>query len=445
MKRLVAIITLFFAALFSAPMASASTATVSVLDPDDVLTPQDESRLADAVERSGLDPSITAVDFLITRTASRPYNDWVVDKAKSDYPQLLASDQDHFAPGHLIFGLATESRDMGVYVGEDVADAIYFDKNYDRILDSMKPKFADGEWVTGFEIGLETVAHPKQPKESGPTPAWVWAILGGSAVLGAGGIWAGVNSQRKKKAAEIRKDYDYISQNYGRVASSLEQINSRAHNLNSPIANAQLRDQWDSIYNGFLGIHGEMMKLPDLNGASDKELLKYKHEVQEIRAQSKKVVNAEKNIEKLEEMERGDSSRRIKEVSRINEDLRRARASAKKADHQQMLAELITRAEQLEANPTSPAFMDSYARLIRDSQVTIKAVADTDYKKAGLGKNQPPTLGDSNWHPGYGYNNYVPFYLVYSWHNSAVSAESSSSSSTSFSGGFSGTGASSSF
>ena len=68
--------------------------------------------------------------------------------------------------------------------------------------------------------------------------------------------------------------------------------------------------------------------------------------------------------------------------------------------------------------------------------------------KAGKdGDRRAPALWDSGWRPGYGYGNYVPYAMVYSWHSADVQAAQSSSSATTgySSGGFSGGGGSSSY
>ncbi|MDN6226915.1 MAG: DUF5129 domain-containing protein, partial [Corynebacterium flavescens] len=58
-----------------------------------------------------------------------------------------------------------------------------------------------------------------------------------------------------------------------------------------------------------------------------------------------------------------------------------------------------------------------------------------------------PGITSPDYRVGYGYNNFVPFWALSTWHSSNASAQSSSGSSanTSFSSGFSGSGGSSSF
>jgi uncharacterized membrane protein len=59
-----------------------------------------------------------------------------------------------------------------------------------------------------------------------------------------------------------------------------------------------------------------------------------------------------------------------------------------------------------------------------------------------------PSITSPDYRVGYGYNNFVPFWALSSWHASNATAQSTSSSggaNTGFSSGFSGAGGSSSF
>ena len=118
----------------------------------------------------------------------------------------------------------------------------------------------------------------------------------------------------------------------------------------------------------------------------------------------------------------------------------------------QELAAIQQRTEALAQEPSAEDFLDNFIVLLRDYQAALTELrkqefSDIDESKADA--PQAPGLTSPDYRPGYGWNNFVPYWALSSWHASTVEAQSSSSNSgstnTSFSSGFSGAGGSSGF
>lgn len=118
----------------------------------------------------------------------------------------------------------------------------------------------------------------------------------------------------------------------------------------------------------------------------------------------------------------------------------------------QELAAIQQRTETLAQDPGAEDFLDNFIVLLRDYQAALTQLrkqefSDIDESKADA--PQAPGLTSADYRPGYGWNNFVPYWALSSWHASTLEAQSSSSNSgganTSFSSGFSGAGGSSGF
>lgn len=430
------------------PVAAAlSVDDVHIVDPTDLLSEAEEQQLKARTAEAGLDPAIHTTTFLVWRSNAEELNDAVVNYAKQHQPELLSQDQLTFGQGQLILAVATEDRLTGIYGGEDVDQAIGLRKNLDSYLDAMGPAFRDAQWAEGFGDGIEAIARGAAPGETDDAGSdsevpWIILMAGGGGVLALGS--AAVHSSRKKSAQQLKEQYNEISQHYGQYAQRLQQIDIRAHNLRSPLVNAQLRNEWETIRDGFLRTHEQMSTLDGLSlDSPDGEFRKHRQEIEELHSHLSELRNAEANIDTLFAMENGDPQVRAAELNHLLDDIAEAHAVAKDAQQQRLFGELSQRGRSLLANLHSPTMVDEYARLIADYQIAVKALADKQFAKADV--VQAPGLGSSEFHAGYGYQNFIPLYLIASSHDSAVAAASSSSTNTSFSGGFSGAGGSGRF
>ena len=266
-------------------------------------------------------------------------------------------------------------------------------------LDAIKPGVKDGNIPGGLFHGASVatdLAALEQARfdsaESNRTSAIVMGGLG-AAALG-GGVAATTGGYRRSRAKEIaqaREDFDYISAEFGTLAQRLDAIDIRAHSLTSAFADQQLRDQWRKVRDRFLHMHDDVVEA------------------------KMKVRNVDSGL-------------------------------------YQELAAIQQRIEVLAQEPSSEDFLDNFIVVLRDYQAALTELrrqkfSDIDESKADA--PQAPGLTSPDYRPGYGWNNFVPYWALSSWHASTVEAQSSSSNSgstnTSFSSGFSGAGGSSGF
>lgn len=260
---------------------------------------------------------------------------------------------------------------------------------------------------------------------------------------------------RAKKIAQAREDFDYISVEFGTLAQRLDAIDIRAHSLTSAFADQQLRDQWRKVRDRFLHMHDDVSKFSELSPRSDdKTFLQYAGQLSDAASTAKKMHHAEDNIDTIFALENGDELTRRSEAQSLRDDVVEAKMKVRNVDsglHQE-LAAIQQQTEALAQEPSAEDFLDNFIGVLRDYQAALTELrkqefSDIDESKADA--PQAPGLTSSDYRPGYGWNNFVPYWALSSWHASTVEAQSSSSNSgstnTSFSSGFSGAGGSSGF
>ena len=102
-------------------------------------------------------------------------------------------------------------------------------------------------------------------------------------------------------------------------------------------------------------------------------------------------------------------------------------------------------------NTQAPRFLDDFVLLLSDYRAALEQLRQKKFDDLDESQNTElvaPSITSPDYRVGYGYNNFVPFWALSSWHSSnatAQSASSGSSANTSFSSGFSGAGGSSGF
>ena len=150
-------------------------------------------------------------------------------------------------------------------------------------------------------------------------------------------------------------------------------------------------------------------------------------------------------------MEHGNTEVRRRELTDLHEDVLAATTKAE-GDLKGKLESLDVRVLELRKYIDAPDFMDTYASILSDYKVLIDALQDQLYAASNIERedHSAATLADAAWRPGVG-SYYVPYFVVHDWHQSDVAAHAQTSSgsggvSTGYSsGGFSGSGGSSSF
>lgn len=429
---------------------------VTIVDPADVLSESDEQGLVNDTTGIAFPAEVQAVRYLTFAENDENFNDTIENYLRDNHPDWIQDNS--FAPGELIVAVGMDPRKHGVYCGNDVCSAVdfYGEGRQEAILDSMVGPFRDSRFAIGLYEGAAAAADPEVRQIDEPTPGWVWVMVGSvcaavAAIVGGMSAFV-VGKNRKKKAQTAREHFDRVQREYGDVAQRLDAIDVRANSLSSPLANDKLRREWDDIHTRFLGLNTTFDQLDGLTHDSDDKAFRAKADVLENADTTiTQMDTAEQNIDILYEMEHGDETTRRRELSRLRDDIAEARLEVNEKDTvlDDTLSEILTRID--DADVTADDFMDFYARLLTDYTTALNGVQSHMKKVKETTEREAPTLYDDNWRVGTGYNSFVPFYMISTWHAADVSAAqsaasaSSSSVNTSFSSGFSGGGASGSW
>ena len=438
--------------LFSVPLAGAQTTItdleVTVVDDAEEISAEDEQWLITDTPGIDFPDAVRSVRYITFGENSSNLNNDIEELLRAEYPEWIQ--EDSFAPGELIIAVGFDPNQVGTYAGNDVAAAtgLAEQDRLDAINDSMKPLLQDGRTALAMFEGSQSVADPTVINEPTETNWWlVGGIVGGIAALGAGAVGVGAAASRKNKARKARENFDYAQKHYGETAQQLDGINIRAHSLTSPLADDELRRQWDDVNTRFLEVNDTFGTFGDLSAASeDKAFLAHAAALETARTTVTQMETAQKNIDTLYDMEHGDEGVRRRELTRLREDIQEARLEINDKDSvlDDTLQELINRIEGM--STASPTFMDEYARVIRDYAAALTGV-EKHMEEVERTEHSTPAIYDNDWRVGTGYNSFVPFYMISTWHAADVSAASAASSAgssnTSFSSGFSGAGGSS--
>lgn len=424
---------------------------VTVMDYAEEISAEDEQWLITATPEIDFPDVVQNVRYITLEGGSDNINDDVEELLRAEHPEWIQ--EDSFAPGEVIIAVGFDPNTMGVYAGNDVATelGVAEPERYSGINDAMRPVLQEGRTAVAMYTGAQSVADTTVVTEPVETNWWVvGGVVGGIAAAGAGAVGVGVAASRKNKAKKARENFDYAQKHYGQTAQQLDGINIRAHSLTSPLADDELRRQWDDVHTRFLEVNDSFGSFGDLSASSDdKAFLTHADELEKVSTTVTQMETAQKNIDTLYDMEHGDEGVRRRELTRLREDIQEARLEINDKDSvlDDTLRALITRIEGM--STASPTFMDEYARVIRDYGAALTGV-ENHMEKVKRTEHTTPTIYDNDWRVGTGYHSFVPFYMISTWHAADVSAasaasSSSGSSSSTFSSGFSGAGGGSSW
>lgn len=440
-----------------------SNLALHIHNPDGVLTADDERILERDAARLEVPGVVKQLHYIVFADNDDNVNDTVENYLRDHHPELIGDDS--FADGTLFVGVGLDPRQAFIFAGDDVAELLDLREgsHLDESLDAIKPGVKDGNIPGGLFHGA-TVATDLAALEqaqfdaakSNRTSAIVMGGLG-AAALGGGGAAAagGYRRSRAKKIAQAREDFDYISAEFGALAQRLDSVDIRAHSLTSAFADQQLRDQWRKVRERFVRMHDDVSTLGELSPRSDdKAFAQRADQLSDMASTAKKIHHAEDNIDTIFAFENGDELTRRTEAQSLRDDVVEAKMKVRDSDSglYQELAAIQQRTETLAQDPGAEDFLDNFIVLLRDYQAALTQLrkqefSDIDESKADA--PQAPGLTSADYRPGYGWNNFVPYWALSSWHASTLEAQSSSSNSgganTSFSSGFSGAGGSSGF
>lgn len=448
---------------------------VEIENPEGLLSPEDEADLRARTPKLPFPEEVTRVLYLaLTSAHDDNFNNGVVAFLKAQHPDALSADQKKFAYGYLIMAVGSEDRQLGVYCGDDVCSALKLtqDGRLPAVNGEMREPMARKNWSAGLYRGAEAAADLEgvggassgasdgSSGGGGSVFGVLAGALGGTALIG--GLFAALAARSRRRSGEqLRQQWLDARRAYGEIAPDLEEIDVRAHSLTSPLANDELRAEWDSIREEFLAVHRH---IDALDGAgltpesSPRAVRAHRKEITQLHEAVTRMSTARANIERLSSMERGSRAARREELRTLREqildagDTSSARAITERAEA------LAERSRALEEELEAPDFMDQFAALLRDAtelnERVRKELERRDHVEAEEARR--PGLGDRDWRVGTGYSGYVPFALMYQSHADAVSAANAASNgsgssgsstpvNTTFSSGFSGGGGSSRF
>lgn len=434
-----------------------------IMDPDDVLSPEEEERMLRDVSRIAAPDVVRGLHYMVFAKNKENVNDSVEEYLRNNHPELIGKDK--FADGQVFVGVGLDPRQAFVFAGEDVADQMELrkgDSHLEQAIEAIKPGVRDDNIPAGLFAGAAAaidVDRAADTQYESAKDGRIGAALGfgvaGLSVGGAGaGIVGGARRSRQKKAQQAREDWDYVSQTYTDVAQRLREIDIRAHSLQSGLVDERLREDWEGLRDDFLAIDdkvGSLMSMPA--DAPDDQFRSHAEPIAHARELCERVETAEVNIEKLHRIENADTDARRYELYELGKDLAQAGYLAADIDSalERHAKELEDAAVALSQEPNHPQFMERYLELL-DRTALLSGHLQAQLQKRNEADERPERthIYDSNFFAGSGYHGYVPFYVVSTWDSDATAARESSSGSSGgvnsgFSSGFSGSGGSSSF
>ena len=445
----------------TAEMEITSTFSTEVHNPEGVLSADDEARLERDAERIDAPAVVEQLHYMVFEENDDNVNDTVEEYLRDNRPDLIGDD--YFADGVLIVGVGLDPRQAFIFAGEDVAEALDLrdSSHLDDALDAIKPGVKDNNIPAGLFAGanaatdISTLAEDRYNDAVGDRIA----AMVGSGIGGGGAIFAtglGVGSYRRdkaKKIAQARAEMSPVGKEYGELATRLDQIDIRAHSLTSPFANATMRSEWEEVRDRFFNIHDQVDSLGNLTSkSSDEKYLEQADAIHQAAVTTREVSYAEDNIDKLYRLEHGDEVVRRTELHALRDDVVEAQVALDdaKSGLYLELQNLRERADSLMNSTQSPDFLDQYVILLGDYRTALEQLRKQKFNDLDESENTAltaPGITSPDYRAGYGYNNFVPFWALSTWHstNSAAQSSGGSSANTGFSSGFSGAGGSSSF
>ena len=445
----------------TAEMEITSTFSTEVHNPEGVLSADDEARLERDAERLDAPAVVEQLHYMVFEENDDNVNDTVEEYLRDNRPDLIGDD--YFADGVLIVGVGLDPRQAFIFAGEDVAEALDLrdSSHLDDALDAIKPGVKDNNIPAGLFAGanaatdISTLAEDRYNDAVGDRiGAMVGSGIGGGGVIFATGMSIGAYRRSKaKKIAQARAEMSLVGKEYGQLAARLDQVDIRAHSLTSPFANATMRSEWEEVRDRFFNIHDQVDSLGNLTSQdSDKQFYENADKIHEAALTTRKVSYAEENIDKLYRLEHGDDVVRRTELHALRDDVVEAQVALDdaKSGLYRELQNLRERADSMMNSTQSPDFLDQYVILLGDYRTALEQLRKQKFNDLDESENTAltaPGITSPDYRVGYGYNNFVPFWALSTWHstNSAAQSSGGSSANTGFSSGFSGAGGSSSF
>lgn len=462
-----------FAAAFIAntPFAFAnSNVEVIVEDRANALTSEEELFLVDGTKKAELPGSVREVMYVTFPSNTVNLNDDMERFLRVNYPNLIGEDK--YKNGTLFVAVGFSPRQVGVYCGDDVCEETSLDKKrqLDSVLDTMVSPLQSGDTAQAMLTGVTYAGAGKTPQTLANIIftivvaffTFVPYIVVPTILFLA--LRFAFKKHVKEKSVELREKLDFVKNNYGDVAQRLSQIDIRANSLQSEFADVDLKKQWNDVRQEFLSLNDTMYEISHIKH-DDKNQVFIKHDksIEKAYESVSRILAAEKNIDKLFNVEKGSKKYRSIAMRELISDMKDLKmslhyiSSDKRDFFQEHIDEYIVQAESIDV--ASSSFMDEYADLIKDYARVSKAYEEAFIDNAEKEKMRymdkeamynSPSVYDNNWRVGTGYGGYRSHRTIINdyrrseerYQRNQMRKSRSSSSNRSYRSGFSGGGGS---
>ncbi|MHA2788514.1 hypothetical protein ACXZ66_05130 [Corynebacterium sp. S7] len=409
----------------SAPAASALS--VKVEDPSGLLSASDVTSLVDGTTALSFPDAVHEVTYMVFNEYSQGLDyetvlsDQVQNYSREQRPDLITGST--FNDGKLIIATGYLPNFTGVYCGNDVCDALdlWPGKHLTNAEGAGKTDFKHLKTVDGLLAMADAVVTPEpNPGDSGVI---FGAIIGGAVVLAAAGGGSYVlGRRRKKRAEEARSYYGIVMAHYPDVDRRLDAIDVRAHSLTSQLADENLLKDWEEVRDKFVELRDDVQALDSITADSDDATFRSKYKLLKQAAETtKQVATAGGNIDMIYLIEQGDNAARLQAADELSHDMLKAQTVAKNEVLQNQARSLSERADDLRDEVEADDFLDQYVRLLGDCALVVELIDEQEFSKfERTTEREVPRVYDSDYRVGTGVNHYIPFSVVFSWHQHDV-------------------------
>lgn len=449
-----------------------NTDHVYVEDPQDILSPSQEQQLKDDAHRIETIDGVENLVYLVFGSNDYNVNDTVERYMRDNLDQFI--EKDVFADGVFIVGVGLSPRQAFVFAGEDVADTFDLRDNSNHLnasIDAMKEGVINNNIPAGLFASASQAVDVDRLKENHIETSFNRATnVGkyGGMIGGIGGLFMGIGvvnkrEERRKKLEEARSNKSKILNKYTELSENLDEIDIRANSLSSPFIDKTLRTEWSEVRDGFIKYNDMIHGVGGIGTIADDDedlLIERYEDIKDVADSVDHVEVAQKNINRLFQLERGDSAVRMKELSDMRSDLFRARGESLISPHTRSSIEnIISNIELLMDKVEHDKFLEGFSLVLDEYNFVIQQVKNDVEREMNIPvrvEESRPSIWDDRYRYG-GTVIYSSYDDVDRWHRENRRAEreyqeqkaresrSSSSSSSSFSSGFSGSGGSSRF
>lgn len=351
------------------------------------MSPSQEKQLKDDAHRIETIDGVENLVYLVFGNNDYNVNDTVERYMRDNLPQFI--EKDVFADGVLIVGVGLSPRQAFVFAGEDVADTFDLRDNSNHLnasIDAMKEGVVNNNIPAGLFASAAKAIDVDELKENQIETSFnrVTSVgKYGGMIGGIGGLIMGMGvvdmrEERRKKLEEARSNKSKILNKYTELSENLDEIDIRANSLSSPFIDKTLRNEWSEVRDGFIKYNDVIHGVNGIGTISDDDediLIERYEEIKNVAESVDHVEVAQKNINRLFKLERGDSAVRMKELSDMRSDLLKARGESLISPHTRSSIEnSISSIELLMDKVEHDEFLEGFSLVLDEYNSVIQQV-----------------------------------------------------------------------